>query len=94
MPANAALIGQEYKKSSESLLSAIASWDDKTLETEDDMYGERWNRATSLLILLMHQTHHRGQLTVLMRQAGLPIAGMYGPTKEDWAKYGMPTPPI
>ncbi len=45
-------------------------------------------------ILLLHQTHHRGQMTVLMRQAGLPVAGMYGPTKEDWAKYGMPTPSI
>ena len=50
--------------------------------------------SLTLQILLFHQTHHRGQMTVLMRQAGLPVPGMYGPAKEDWAKYGMPTPTI
>ena len=94
VPASIAKIVRQYEESSESLLSAIQGWTDADLETEDSMYGEKWKRALTLQILMMHQTHHRGQMTVLMRQAGLAVPGMYGPSKEDWAKYGMPTPTI
>jgi uncharacterized damage-inducible protein DinB len=54
------------------------------------MYGEQWTRGFVLQALVAHQTHHRGQMTVLMRQAGLPVPGMYGPSKEEWAAMGMP----
>ena len=27
---------------------------------------------------------------VLMRQAGLGVPGIYGPSKEEWATMGMP----
>jgi uncharacterized damage-inducible protein DinB len=94
VPSNAGDIAKAYAQSADSLVKALGSWTDATLEQTDNMYGETWKRSVTLQILLLHQTHHRGQLTVLMRQAGLPISGMYGPTKEDWAKYGMPTPAI
>ena len=29
-------------------------------------------------------------LYVLMRQAGLAVPGVYGPSKEEWGAYGMP----
>ena len=35
-------------------------------------------------LLIQHQAHHRGQLTVLMRQADLKVPGVYGPSKEEW----------
>ena len=60
------------------------------MNTEDEMYGEKWNRGTTLQILIKHQAHHRGQLTVLMRMAGLKVHGVYGPSKEEWIAYGMP----
>lgn len=34
----------------------------------------------------------RGQLTVLMRQAGLPVSGVYGPSKEEGGQFGMEAP--
>ena len=37
-----------------------------------------------LMTLINHQNHHRGQMTVLMRQAGLTVPGVYGPAKEEW----------
>jgi uncharacterized damage-inducible protein DinB len=37
----------------------------------------------------MHQCHHRGQMTVLMRQAGQKVPGIYGPAKEEWSSMGM-----
>ncbi|GEK33794.1 DinB family protein [Kurthia sibirica] len=32
--------------------------------------------------MIDHQTHHRGQMTVLIRQAGLDVPSVMGPTKE------------
>ncbi|MES2177053.1 MAG: DinB family protein [Gemmatimonadota bacterium] len=94
VPSSAEEIVKEYARSSESFVKSLDAWTDATLDQEDNLYGESWRRSLTLQILLLHQTHHRGQMTVLMRQAGLPVPGMYGPAKEDWAKYGMPTPAI
>ena len=57
------------------------------------MYGESWKRGFTLDVLVRHQTHHRGQMTVLMRQAGLRVPGVCGPAREDWAAYGQ-SPPV
>jgi uncharacterized damage-inducible protein DinB len=69
-------------------------WNDGTLEVEDDMYGEKWKRGLTLAILVNHESHHRGQMTVLMRQAGLKVPGVVGPAKEEWAQYNMPAPEV
>ena len=51
---------------------------------------EGWKRGGVLASLVNHQIHHRGQMTVLMRQAGLAVPGIYGPAREEWAKMGLP----
>ncbi|MEW5994556.1 MAG: DinB family protein, partial [Candidatus Zixiibacteriota bacterium] len=61
---------------------------------QDEMYGEKWERRFTLLALIQHQIHHRGQMTVLMRQAGLKVPSIYGPVLEDWAQYGQPPPAV
>ena len=71
-----------------------AKWSDASLAVEDEMYGQKWARALTLAILVAHQTHHRGQMTVLMRQAGLKVPGFYGPAKEEWAAMGMKPPEV
>ena len=63
---------------------------DENLDEEVNMYGEMWKNGSTLTILVTHQIHHRGQLTVLMRQAGLKVPGFYGPAREEWTAYGMP----
>jgi uncharacterized damage-inducible protein DinB len=79
-----------YKNASDSLKEKIKSqWKDEILPQEDDMYGEMWKKGETLRILIDHQIHHRGQMTVLMRQAGVKVPGFYGPTYEEWAQYGM-----
>jgi uncharacterized damage-inducible protein DinB len=57
------------------------------------MYGMTWTKGTVLVSLITHQAHHRGQMTVLMRQAGLKVPGVYGPAREEWAAMGMPAQP-
>jgi uncharacterized damage-inducible protein DinB len=93
-PATMAEMAQAYRDASEGLLKALGNWSDADLEREDDMYGEPWRRGQSLGVLVAHQTHHRGQMTVLMRQAGLPVPSMYGPVKEGWSAYGVEPPQV
>jgi uncharacterized damage-inducible protein DinB len=65
-------------------------WTDAMLPEPIPMYGEKWPRGAVLTALLSHQTHHRAQMTVLMRQAGLKVPGVYGPAREEWAAMNMP----
>jgi uncharacterized damage-inducible protein DinB len=91
IPPSAEEITNRFKEAAGSLAQEVGSkWKDPDLEIEDDMYGEMWSRGQTLGALVGHQTHHRGQMTVLMRQAGLQVPGVYGPSKEEWAAYGMP----
>ena len=91
VPKTAKQIYDEYKKSSAAALDLISKqWTDNMLEDDINMYGQIWKRAVVLGSLLGHQSHHRGQMTVLMRQAGLKVPGIYGPSKEEWALFGKP----
>ncbi len=90
VPASASEIVAAFEKAAKSVKEVVGKdWTDADLETEDAMYGETWKRGLTLLYLMLHQAHHRGQITVLMRQAGLPMVGIYGPAKEEWAAMGM-----
>jgi uncharacterized damage-inducible protein DinB len=80
-----------YERSADSVTEQVkTAWNDKDLADEVPMYGEQWKRGTVLNILIKHQAHHRGQLTVLMRHAGAKVPGIYGPSKEEWAQWNMP----
>jgi uncharacterized damage-inducible protein DinB len=68
-------------------------WNDAMLDEKVPMYGEQWPRGMVLTSLVVHQAHHRGQMTALMRMAGLTVPGVYGPAREEWARYNMPAQP-
>ncbi|MBS1517311.1 MAG: DinB family protein [Bacteroidetes bacterium] len=89
-PEKVSEILDEFKKASDSLIDEIKkNWNDDILQTEDELYGEKWKKGLTLFYLMLHQTHHRGQMTVLMRQAGLKVPGIYGPSREEWISMGM-----
>jgi uncharacterized damage-inducible protein DinB len=94
IPANAAEVVASYRKHATSLLEAIKRWKDEDMFIEDEMYGEKWQRGSTLWILIKHEIHHRGQMTIMMRLAGLPVAGIYGPSREEWNKFGMEIPEL
>ena len=95
VPGSAGEIAGGFKAVADELLAQIKdNWDDDSLQQSDDMYGEQWQRGMTLGALIGHQAHHRGQMTVLMRQAGLKVPGVYGPSKEEWVNFGMPAPEI
>lgn len=92
-PPDAAKIVSTYEDVCNSLVGEInTKWKDDTLQVEDEMYGEKWKRGSTLGILITHQVHHRAQMTVLLRQAGLKVPGIYGPSKEEWSQIGMEAP--
>lgn len=92
-PATAREIRDGYLAVTKELIQGVQTqWNDDTLTKTDDMYGEPWPRGVTLSALMSHEGHHRGQLTVLMRQAGAEVPGVYGPSKEEWAKFGMEAP--
>jgi len=95
MPAQAAAIAAAYDTVAKSLAEQVRErWTDETLFEKDDMYGQPWKRGFTLATLVRHQAHHRGQMTVLMRQAHLRVPGVYGPAREEWGEFGMQPPAV
>lgn len=91
VPASAREILRAYEKAAASVPDALRkAWDDAMLSRTVPMYGgDPWPCSQVLGGLLLHEVHHRGQMTILMRQAGLPVPGTFGPAREEWAKMGM-----
>ena len=83
---------KRYESESKKIPEIIkANWTDEMLDEEINIFGQQWKRDTVLSSLIKHEAHHRAQITVLMRQAGLKVPGVYGPSKEEWAAFGMPS---
>jgi uncharacterized damage-inducible protein DinB len=94
VPATAAELVRAFDTAAASLARLVAErWTDATLLETRDMYGEQWTNGVTLAILIRHLVHHRGQMTAIMRHAGLPVPGVYGPSREEWEQYGRPPLP-
>ncbi|MER3522754.1 MAG: hypothetical protein C4326_01460 [Ignavibacteria bacterium] len=95
IPQTAKAIFIAYNDAAISLLDEIKKgWTDDTLSLVDAMYGQQWKRGASLHSMLLHQAHHRGEMIVLMRMCGLAVPGVYGPTRDEWAQWGMQPPAV
>ncbi|TXK73747.1 hypothetical protein FU659_30595 [Paenibacillus sp. N3.4] len=92
-PVSAATIAQSYRATTEAILEAVrVQLTDAKLQENVNMFGQTWTISLTLYNYLKHEVHHRGQLTILMRQAGLAVTGAYGPAKQEWAYLGAPAP--
>lgn len=90
IPQSAAVVAEEYRRMGALLLQALKTqWTDEKLQETQMIMDEEWSNGASMRFILMHQAHHRGQMTVLMRQAGLAIPEVYGPTYESWINKGL-----
>jgi len=93
VPSSAKIIADTFRTASASFVQALQEqWTDATLLEEHNLYGEPWKNGLTLHVLIMHMVHHRGQMTVLMRQAGIKVPGIYGPALEEWSQFGAPAP--
>ncbi|HWO76436.1 MAG TPA: DinB family protein [Bacillus sp. (in: firmicutes)] len=87
VPDKASTILDAYKKVSEELVKeAEEKLTDESIVESVESFGQLTPRGATLRLFIDHQTHHRGQMTVLLRQAGLNVPGILGPTKEQQMK--------
>ena len=94
VPTSAKEIAETFKEVSSLVAQIIEKqWTDKSIEQIQEAFGRQESNAQILMGLIKHIVHHRGQITVLMRQAGLKPFGVYGPPKEDWIHLGVENPP-
>lgn len=90
VPATAKEIAQRWQQVSEEVAQAIESGlTAESLRQVQSLFGREMEKGTILALLLKHHAHHRGQMTVLMRMAGLVPPGVYGPTQEAWRQMGQ-----
>ena len=95
VPNSVKTIQDAYDKAASSLAKSVANdWDDDKLKVEIEMYGQKFTNGMGLWMTVVHEIHHRAQMTVLMRQAGLKVPGLYGPSYDEWDKYGAKPPAI
>jgi len=95
LPTSAAAIADAFETCTRLVAEAVpANWTDAQLGDHISIYGQSsWTKGMVLASLIEHSCHHRGQMTVLMRQAGLKVPGVYGPSREEWVNYGMDQQP-
>jgi uncharacterized damage-inducible protein DinB len=85
-PSSAKTAADAYEKAARSFAAQVsAKLTDDRLPSEVSFFGRSLPMERVLHTLILHQCHHRGQITVLVRQAGLVPPGVYGPTREEEA---------
>lgn len=82
MPNDMAEIVDAYEMVIAAYNKEVTSLTDAMLLEEVAGFGGPTPRGKLLRALIDHQTHHRGQMTVLLRQAGLTVPPIMGPTQE------------
>lgn len=84
MPETKAEILEEAEKIVNNTLAAYeASLTDENLNDDVDFFGHNLAKGALLYSNITHLAHHRGQMTVLMRQADLKVLGIYGPSRDS-----------
>ncbi|MFJ5717494.1 DinB family protein [Neobacillus sp. NPDC093127] len=95
VPQSAKEIAGVFRRVSADTAHAVKEqWTDASLTEEVNVFGRTMTKGATLLLLVKHIIHHRGQMSVLMRQAGVRVPGIYGPSREEWAQLGMDAPTI
>lgn len=93
VPTSSQFIKDNYQQASNAFVLAVKQqWTDETMQDCIEFMGQQIPIGSLLMFLLQHQSHHRGQMTILMRQAELTVPGIYGPSKEEWIMFGMKAP--
>lgn len=80
-------IVNEYCANRDKVRDIAAATSDEDLQKVHHVFGSYdWPATMLLSAQIVHEAHHRGQLSVLMRQAGLTVPSIYGPNKEATAE--------
>ena len=81
-PTSVKEIASTYDNIAKAIEDKAKSLTDESLTEEVSSFIGPTERGRLLRALIDHQNHHRSQMTVLLRQAGLEVPPVMGPTKE------------
>lgn len=81
-PDSVAEIASTYERIANAIKEEAKTLTDESLTEEVSSFIGPTERGRLLRNLIDHQNHHRSQMTVLLRQAGLVVPPIMGPTKE------------
>jgi uncharacterized damage-inducible protein DinB len=81
-PETIAEIANYYEQVIEGYNQTAPKLTDAQLEEEVNVFGGAMPLGKVLRMVVDHQNHHRSQMTVLLRQAGLVVPPVMGPTAE------------
>ena len=73
---------QTYAANARRQLEELSACDEAWWEEEVTFFDARRSRAWIFLRRLTHSSHHRGQLTAMLRMLGRPLHSTYGPTAD------------
>ncbi|HEY2150144.1 MAG TPA: DinB family protein [Vicinamibacterales bacterium] len=73
---------KRYAEDSGKRLSALADKDESWWEGETMFFDVRRSRAWVVVRRMTHTSHHRGQLTTMLRMLGRDLHSNYGPTAD------------
>ena len=73
---------RHYARASELRLAALAAKEPAWFEAAARFFGVERSRAWILVRRFTHTSHHRGQLTTILRLLGRELASTYGPTAD------------
>ncbi len=82
-PSTVAAMAEAFERSHAALRRAAGGKPDAWFEQEVEFYGMRLPRVSVGNLMLRHEAHHRGQLTVYLRLAGSKVPSIYGPTADE-----------
>lgn len=85
-PTTVVEIAAAYEQVKTEVERKVAELSDEDMLAEVKGIHGPAKRGEILRAMVDHQTHHRGQMTVLLRQAGLTVPPVMGPTKEMQVK--------
>jgi uncharacterized damage-inducible protein DinB len=81
-PATVAGIVEAFERSHASLVAAVRARDEAWLAEVVEFFGMHLPRARVADVMIRHEIHHRGQLSVYLRLAGARVPGVYGPSAD------------
>lgn len=88
-PRNAADLVSGYERIHRDAVERVRGLRPEDLDREFPFFGRQISvRQVLRFPLLHHQIHHRGQLMMLIRQAGAVPSRVYGPSREESAPAG------
>ncbi len=73
----------DFGKESAEVLSAVRKMGEEELNSQVEFAGKKMSAADFIMLMVLDQIHHRGQLTVYVRLAGGKVPSVYGPSADD-----------